>query len=111
MHCRELSILPKGPCCAYFRRLLANASAAYISYVGSLPRVAIQLREREGHLYSSVVTGTHYGTKTPPDLQLREITSIPLCCISPSTGMTPTNSDSCPFVKMKTGAFASEWNS
>jgi hypothetical protein len=26
-------------------------------------------RERERHLYSSVVTGTHYGTKTPPDQQ------------------------------------------
>jgi hypothetical protein len=26
-------------------------------------------RERERDLYFSVVTGTHYGTKTPPDQQ------------------------------------------
>jgi hypothetical protein len=35
---------PEGRCCAYFRRLLPNVSAAYISYVISFPRVEIQLR-------------------------------------------------------------------
>ena len=36
---------PEGRCCAYFRHLLPNVSAAYISYVVSFPRVEIQLRE------------------------------------------------------------------
>lgn len=36
---------PEGRCFAYFRCLLPNVSTTYISYVISFPRVEIQLRE------------------------------------------------------------------
>ena len=46
-----------------------NICAWFVGPTSRLCKLFNRRRERERNLYFSVVTGTHYGTKTPPDQQ------------------------------------------